>query len=412
MKIEKINIKNFKGIRNFEGEIGGKHVYLVGGNATGKTSFIDAVWCGLTGKNLPPEPTTDGAKKGLIEIDLGDFIARTKITKGRPTRFELENKEYTKESERFIKSPRSYMESRVGILDFDINEFFSKSDAEQVKYFAKVMDSDFSDIDSDIEEIMESRKFDKKKLAEIQTKENYYSKEDAERDYIDVVELSKKIEEEKEKSDNYDRIRRGVGERQNEVAKKEAEIERLKAEIKTLNQEADDGLKWLETEENKPNDELIVKMREDLNNSKAVNEKIREAKEAQEAEKQADEFKKMIQEQTDEIDALKAKKSARISENINIEGLTYDVNEERFLWNGLPFDRKQINTASQLIAGLKIGSMMLNDLKILKVDASLIDKVNFDEVLAWASEQGIELFVELVDREAAQLEIIVHDENE
>lgn len=412
MKIEKINIKNFKGIRNFEGEIGGKHVYLVGGNATGKTSFIDAVWCGLTGKNLPPEPTTDGAKKGLIEIDLGDFIARTKITKGKPTRFELENKEYTKESERFIKSPRSYMESRVGILDFDINEFFSKSDAEQVKYFAKVMDSDFSDIDSDIEEIMESRKFDKKKLAEIQTKENYYSKEDAERDYIDVVELSKKIESEKEKSDTYEKVRRGVGERQNDVSKKEAEIERLKDEIKVLNKEAEDGLKWLELEENKPNDELIVQMRNDLENSKAVNEKIREAKEAQEAEKQADEFKAMIQEQTDEIDALKAKKSARISENINIEGLTYDVNEERFLWNGLPFDRKQINTASQLIAGLKIGSMMLNDLKILKVDASLIDKVNFDEVLFWASEQGIELFVELVDREAAQLEIIVHDENE
>jgi hypothetical protein len=91
--------------------------------------------------------------------------------------------------------------------------------------------------------------------------------------------------------------------------------------------------------------------------------------------------------------------------------LEYSIGEERFLWEGLPFDPKQTNTASQLIAGMKIGSTLLNELKILKIDASLIDKVQFDKVLEWADNEGIELFVELVDREAAKLSIIVDDES-
>jgi hypothetical protein len=123
-------------------------------------------------------------------------------------------------------------------------------------------------------------------------------------------------------------------------------------------------------------------------------------------------MKKSIQEANGEIEKLKVKKAKRISDKINIKGLEYSVNEERFLWNGLPFDPKQINTASQLISGMKIGATMLRDLKILKVDASLIDKVNFDEVLAWADDEGIELFVELVDREAAKLEIIIQNPKE
>lgn len=411
MKIQSINIHNFKGIKSFKGEVGGKHVYLIGGNGTGKTSFIDAVWCGLTGKNLPPEPTHNGAKKGLIELDLGDFIARTKLTKGKPMRFELENKNATDEANKFMKSPRSYLESRIGVINFDVNEFFNKSDAEQVKYFAKMMNVDFSDIDAEIEELMESRKFDKKTLADIRKNQNFYNEEDAAKDYVSVVELSKKIDEETEKSNTYENVKNGVSLREEQIQNKLDTIKDLEAEIAALRSEAKDGYAWLEVEENKPmTDEDILELKQTRDKSEAINERIREAKEAKQADEQADKYEAMIEEATTEIQNYKDQKAQRISEHINIEGLVYDVNEERFLYNGLPFDRKQQNTASQLIAGMKIASMTLKDLKILKIDASLIDKIEFDKVLEWAEQHEIELFVELVDREAGQLEIIVHDE--
>ncbi|MCP4551948.1 MAG: AAA family ATPase [Bacteroidetes bacterium] len=412
MKIESINIKNFKGIRSYEGDIGGKHVYLVGGNEQGKTSFIDAIWLGLSGKNCPPTPITDDGSKGLIEIDLGDFIARTKFKKGRPMHFELENKVFTQESERFIKAPRSYMEKMVGILDFNINDFFAKTDSEQVKYFAKVMGEDFSDIDSEIEEIAESRKFDKKKLKEFEAKNDYFSEEDAAKDLVDVVELSKKIEAETEKAATYQRINDGASERTRVISIKRAEIKQLEEDIEGLQADISAATLWQSDKANQPDEAHLKEMREELANSSKTNETIRKAKEAQTAENEANKLKKAVEIATEEIDELKAKKAKRISDKINIEGLEYSLKNERFLWNGLPFDEKQINTASQLISGMKIGATMLNELKILKVDASLIDKENFDKVLEWADDEGIELFVELVDREAAKLEVIVQDPKE
>jgi predicted ATP-dependent endonuclease of OLD family len=412
MKIQSINIKNFKGIRSYEGDVSGKHVYLVGGNEAGKTSFIDAVWLGLSGKNCPPEPITDGGSKGLIEIDLGDFIARTKFKKGRPMTFELENKTYEEESEKFIKAPRSFMEKKIGILDFNINEFFSKTDSEQVKYFAKIMGEDFSDIDSEIEEIMESRKFDKKKLTEHESKNDYFNDEDANKEPINVVELSKKIEAETYKKSEYDRIFNGASERHKSRQEKEAQIEKLKLEVIELDKQISAAKTWLEDPTNSVDETKLAEMRQELENSAKINEIIRKAKESQTAENAAKKLKTAIEKATDEIEELKAKKAKRISDKINIKGLEYSTKEERFLWNGLPFDPKQINTASQLISGMKIGATMLKDLKILKVDASLIDKVNFDEVLAWADDNEIELFVELVDREATKLEIIVQDPSE
>lgn len=423
MQIENIKIKNFKGIEEADIDVSGKNVYLIGGNGTGKTSFIDAVWCGLTGKNLPTEPVTKGNKKGEVRIDLGEFVAITQFTKGRPAKFILENKEYTKETERFIAAPRAYLNSRVGILDFDINEFFNKSDAEQVKYFCKVSGVDFSDIDVEIEELYESRKFDKKKLAELNTKLTFYKKEDAEKEVIDVIQASKDIAAAKTKRETYLTVEKGVKTREDRIIEIDAQIEALKLErdggidpvtsqpVKGLSVEVKGGKEWLSLDENKGiTDEELLKLESDFENSEKINEAIKEAKEGKATDEEISKVEKAIEIADKDIEKKKTEKAKRISKNITVEGLEYDLEGERFLWNGLPFERSQINTASQLIAGVKIGSMMLKDLKILKIDASLIDKREFDKVLQWSEENKIELFVELVDREAEALQIVI-DEN-
>ena len=410
MKIESISIKNFKGIESIDTKIDGKNVYLIGGNGTGKTSFIDAIWCGLTGKKLPPEPTHKGAKKGVIEINLGDFIARTKFTKGRPARFEIENTIFSEESEMFKKSPRSYLENRIGVINFDVNEFFSKSGSEKVKYFSKMMNIDFSDIDSDIEELYESRKFDKKALSNIRNSQNYYDKQKSEMDYVSVVELSNQIEKEQEKSRQYNRIEQGLEDRERMTEAIDEEIHSLIKKKEKIEEEKKSAMAWLNNDVNIPiSDEDLNELIRKRNASEVINEEIREAKEAKQADEQAEKYEKEIEYATNQIESLKKKKAARISENINIEGLSYDMYQERFLYEGIPFDSSQINTASQLIAGMKIAYMGLKDLKIIKVDASLIDKDEFDKVLEWAEKNEIQLFVELVDREARQLQICVDE---
>ena len=412
MKIESINIKNFKSIEAFKGDARGKNIYLIGGNGTGKSSFIQAVWLGVTGKNLPPKPVTSGAKKGLIEIDLGDYIARTKFTNGKPVVFEVENKLATTETDKFVKAPRSFMEDKIGILNFNIDEFFSKSNNEQLKYFSKIMGADFSDLDTEILENEDSRKFDKKELKTLEATLDYYDKEDLNKEEVNVVELSKKIASEREKDNNYSKVQNGVNERGVDVLDIKNKIADLQGELMIKEREILDGNAWIKDPINTPLDIIAFKSLEDsLDNVSEINKKVALAKVAKKQEEAIEILEKNIEDNNKNIEDLRAKKSKRISELISVDGLSYDTEEERFLYNGLPFDKNQINTAAQLIAGMKIGASTLKDLKILKVDASLIDKNNFEEVLTWAQKEDIELFIELVDREATKLEIVLDADN-
>lgn len=401
MKIQSISVKNFKGIKSLDQEIKGGNVYLIGPNEVNKTSFIDAVWMGLTGKNIPSEPTHNGAKRGSIEIDLGDFIARTKFTKGKPTVFELENKTFEGEGEKFIKAPRTYLQNRIGVLDFDVNDFFNKTDLEKLQYFSKILDADFSGLDADIEEAMDSRKFNKIRLKELNATVQYYDEADAEKELIDIVALSEKIAAEKAKVETWDRIDKGIQDRRKKVNE-------LLEQIKVLEKEISDGGKWLVDPENMalPMEERVA-LGDKLKNANATNDRIKSAKAAKATDKEIEELEKEIDSDTKTIEELRQKKAAKISESITVKDLVYDVDKEAFLYKGLPFEANQINTASQLIAGMEIGQSLLKDLRILKVDASLIDKKNWDKVLLWAAKKDIELFVEIVDREGSTLQINV-----
>jgi hypothetical protein len=415
-QIKRIKIQNFKGLKAFEGEILGKDVYLTGRNASGKTSFIDAVWLALTGKNIPPKPVTTGAKKGVIEVELSDgYIVRTKLAVGKtPVQFEIENLNAVDEKDKFVKAPRTWLNERIGVIDFDVNDFFKMSDAKQVEYFCKITGVDVYEQDQQIEELTDSRKFDKKKLIEFQTQTGFFDPEDAEKDLIDIVSLSSEIsslkESERVKMETWDKVTDGVSTRETTIKALKAEIEAKLSQIESIEVEIKSGYDWLKDENNKPIPNNNLQEKEALfQNSKVINERIALAKTYKEADDRIEKLENAISEATEGITAHKDAKAVIISEKINIEGLSYDVENECFLFNGLPFDRTQINTASQLIAGLKIGASLLNEVRILKIDASLIDKENFAKVQEWSNSEGIELFVELVDREAGALKIEIEE---
>src|SRR5215216_4801960 len=116
MKVENIKIKNYKGIEEADISPEGKHVYLIGKNGSGKTSFIETVFKGLSGKDLPTEPVSKGKKTSEIRIDLGEFVAVTNFTRGKPVKFVLENKNFENKKDQYISSPRAYINSVIGVL--------------------------------------------------------------------------------------------------------------------------------------------------------------------------------------------------------------------------------------------------------------------------------------------------------
>lgn len=409
MKITGINIQRFKKLKSeiLKG-IEGKNVYLIGGNEKGKTSFIEAVWLGLNGKNCPKNPIHENGSKGLIEVEIkeedgSEFIARTKLKRNRPFEFEIENKNFKDKSNQFVRSPRKWLESRIGVIDFDIVSFLQKSNMQQIKYLGKYLNLDVSDIDAEIEEISESRKFDKNALKIAEDKVTYYNKEDAEKDYVSIKDLMTQRDLLSKKRSNMAKTKWGLRTRANR-------IKELYAELHALEIECEKGIKWVEDNEEKtPTRKEFQEAKNAVFNSETINAEIREAKEAKIIDEQVDKLRKQIDEATEEIQEQRELKAKRISEAINIPDLSYDIEEEQLLYKGFPFSTNQINTASQLIIGMRIAHAMLKDLKILKIDASLIDKDNFDEVLAWSEENGISLFVELVDRENSQLKIVTDE---
>lgn len=422
--IYSLKIENFKNIESFEGDIMGKNVYLIGGNNKGKTSFIQAVFCGLTGKDVPPDAVMKGKREGQVTIDLGEIIATTTFKKAKPIQLELKHKETGEK----IASPRTYLNSLVGIIDFDVNEFFAKSAAEQVKYFAKICpDMDTSEVDGQIEEVMESRKFDKKKLLEAESHVVFWKKDDAEKEPIDLAAAYARIAQEEEKGRVYVEGQRALNEIELSISTGHDTIMSvvfdlhgwIEEEINVQGPNRLGGLflkaenirSWLHDPANVPlTPEQMEVLRKEIADADIINAAVTAARTGKAADEAVKVLKEAVKVADKELDDLRLQKAKIISDNINIDGLTYDVEQESFLWDGFPFDSTQINTASQLIAGLKIASMMLKEVRILRLDASLVDNAELKKVKEWADLYNIALFIERVDMAGGDLQIVI-DEN-
>ncbi len=116
MKVENITIKNFKAILSESLEINGNNVYVFGKNAVGKSSFIDAIFKIISGKDLPAKPTTAGEDRGYVKIDIGKYILNaTYNSKNEKISLAIESKEGAT-----YKSPRTMLDELAGVIDFNI----------------------------------------------------------------------------------------------------------------------------------------------------------------------------------------------------------------------------------------------------------------------------------------------------
>jgi DNA repair exonuclease SbcCD ATPase subunit len=399
MKVENVKIKNFKGIPSLEVAVEGKNVFAIGRNGVGKTSFLDAIWYALTGDNLPTEPTTGGAKNGTVEVDLGQYVAKVKFSNSKPSTFEL----IAKETGEAMAAPRSYLNERIGIINFDINKFFEKSGLEQVNYLSKLMKVDLSSVEGEIEEATEQRKLIKRDVTRLKSLVGFYDATLADKEVVDIAVLSNQISTEQAKVSDRRQVEGGI-------SNAKGQIESLRAQLQVLEGKVANAEQWLKLPENASmSDEDFETLRKTLTDASVTNKLIEEAKTMKKHEAELEAAEMNVEALTNSIEDLRRDKSKQLKEALNVQGLEYDVAGEQFLFEGLPFAKNQINTAAQIIAGLRIGASLLKDLKILRLDGSLIDDINMSEIKSFAAAEGIELFIELVDRSAAGLTIHVED---
>lgn len=393
MKVESIKIKNFKAISDERLEIGGNNVYVLGKNGVGKSSFLDAIFKIISGKDLPTKLTNKDAKNGFVEIDLGELLVRATFNeKNEKVSLAIENKEGAE-----YKSPRTMLDNLAGVVDFDINSFFNLTPKKQVDFIKQLSGIDFSDLDERYKEHFQERTYINKCVKELEAKLVPFDKNNLEPTPIkDIQEKIKLATEENNKIT-------GTKARFDERAKK---IQALKTQLEEEEGIQKQAKEWLAKNEVKNLEELNAQLNKIIEDNK-------EAEKNKVALKNKEEYDQKTKEQEELnniLQSIEETKKRIISESkICVPGLTFD--EDQIYYNGLPFERSQLNTAQQIIVGLQINLALLKDIKIARFDGSLLDNDNIKIVEEWAKENDLQLFVEFVDRNTESLKIEIKEES-
>lgn len=406
-KVQGITIRNFKNIMSEKIQINGNNVYVLGRNQFGKTTFLDAIFKPLSGKNMPPEPVTQGQKSGSIEIDMGEFLVVAKFnSKGQKVAVEVQTKEGAT-----YPSPRKMLDDLCGVIDFDLSAFFRKSAKEQVDFIKQLADVDFSDLDDEYKKLYDERTYVNKQVKELEVQAQAFDKDNI--TPVDISEETKKLNEKREYNESYDNAKRFFEEKrlrmqsiQNEISELEKRAAQLREEYQSIEIDYDTTFSWLNDPANAPfdisaeNAALLAKIEQ----NKVIEANIKN-KEYYDILCQRLELQKSINTRMEDIETIKRNTIAEA--NLPVPGLSFNDNE--LTYNGLPFSAAQLNTATQIIIGLQINLWLLKDVKIARFEGSLIDDENMEYILDWAEKNDLQLFVEIVDRTAEKLKIEVKE---
>lgn len=385
-RIQEVLIQNFKGIDQAKVDLNGKHVYLVAKNGAGKTSFIDAAF----GNVKTSKPLKDGARKGLVSITIDDYICEFTFTeKNQKPKLNIFDR-----SGRVQKAPATLFEKLFGIQNFNIDDFLSQSSSKQVDFIKEIIGIDWTDIDNKYKSLYEERKFLNRKIKEQDAKISSipFMKDTSVKDTDALIKF---IDEAKDKNSEIQRISDGVKSREDEISELEEKLANLRKQV-------EDGNKWLnsnnpiDTEEKENELKEAIKHNQDVALFQQYEEDRKKGKEDIEAVDK-------IQEEMDKIQELKKQQLSECE--MPVKGLTFD--DDKLYLDGLPFESSQINMARRIIAGLEIQYALRGEVSIARLEGSLLDKDSMQEVIEWADEKGIQLFVEKVDFDGEELKIEV-----
>jgi DNA repair exonuclease SbcCD ATPase subunit len=81
------------------------------------------------------------------------------------------------------------------------------------------------------------------------------------------------------------------------------------------------------------------------------------------------------------------------------------LSEDEILYNGLPLERKQINTAGLARLALKLVMKSKPKLSSVRFDASFMDTKTFKEVMEEINNSDFQAFIEMVDKDSSEVKI-------
>ena len=436
MKIQKIEVKNFKAISEQSIDLNGCSAIVTAGNNRGKSSMLSGLIDRFRSE-IPDIIVKEGEEKGYNVIHLTDG-----------SRIEWK---FTQKTESFHFVTKDGLTMKTGVLKqlsekyfgkkFDVDKFIQSSPAEQIKSMQKIVGIDLSEIDEKIT-IASSKRRDAKK--ELDTVINSRKEMPLEVKEIDVSEIHNELQQAR---------------KQNQCVKEDYDImcEQMKSDIDRFNSKQDHII----NQKKELNDVISVVKEQlescglidyiDLNPGyKAINDmpkpeekKLYVApeepeyidttaieKRLQEAndhnvkhalyKKELDDYNSWVEagtEKRDKYNALDSEVKDYQAEKVKIISEAsipddFDINDGELKYKGYPLSNSQISSSMKYIAALKLGSLVSGAVRTMHFDASFLDNNSLSEVQEWAAKEGLQLLIERPDYDGGEISYQLMEDSE
>lgn len=423
MKVKKIEVTNFKNIEKVDLNLNGKSVYVTGPNGAGKSSFIQTVFTTLGADKTPLKVIKEGENKARVRVVIAneekEIIVEKVFTASNP-----EGKLSVKSpSGEVYSKPATFIEELIGSVNFDMERFLTlKNHKEMVKFL-----KDFLKINTD--EIDERYKAAYDERTILNREHKNLSGQLLAFQNVNDVDLPDRYELDKE-IDKYNRAKDSIEDLNNRITKGkmlieqshstraslEAEKRELEAKLANVNTLIEDETKkcalYIQTLEEY--DSTLKHVKENFSH---IPDPIDAINSYNELQKQKDEYNRKVELQKlvdaaydkcldadQKVKAIEEERKA-VFDGCGIAGLT--IKEDEIMLGELPLSREQINTAGLAELAVDIILAVNPKLKIVKFDATPMDKNTYSRVLEKINAAGFQCFIEDVEKDGKELTIEV-----
>lgn len=420
MKIQKIEVRNFKAVEKNVATFDGCSALVTAGNNVGKTSILRGLIDRFRGEK-PDLILKEGTLKGFNTMELTDGS--------------LIEWKFTEKTESFAFTTPDGIKQTTGVLSaigeryfglkFDIDKFLRSPNKAQTKELQRLVGLDFTLLDARY-----TRAYDNRTDAnrEVKRLKLITIIEPIEIDKPDLEIIKKELSDAKisnttlkEKWDADNKIhQQGVNDFNSEQDLRKADIDEAVSSMATL--ESLNGGIFIEcidfSAAKKIQEELPAVEEKKVLTNLAEPQYIDVDLIQEKIDKQADKvlefnnysnkletYNKHISDSNAAIelqancntvvDEIDAEKQALI-QGADIPN-DFKITEEGLLYKGLPLTDNQISSSAKYIAALKLGSLVLGRIRTMHFDASTLDKNSLSEIQEWASDNNLQLLIERPD---------------
>jgi predicted ATP-dependent endonuclease of OLD family len=431
LKLISAEITNFKNISHKKVDFEGKSIVVIGRNEAGKSSLLQAIMSPVNSKVIPEKPIKKGEEKASIELEIGGVLNDEKVKYNIAMYFSQEHQKgkliLSTPDEVDKKVSSKAISELLGHIGFDIMDFIRLGQTrdgkvsvpgvrEQIEILKNLMPieavKELFKLDKEKQEVYDSRADVNKDIKHQKSMldGNEYSQEDIEKysKKIDVEPLKSKMMSISEDIEKHTGVSSRLDANKHKSISLEAEIATLQNKLDQAKKEkADVDIKVKSAEEwlskNKKPD--ITELSKELQEANEHNEICDEVSKLEDAHKKLRSTEKKSKEMTSRLKEIEAEKKDVFSKNpLPVKDLSFD--DDTITYKGLPLNDKQINTASLIGIGCRIGMAMNPKLRLMVIkDGSLLDKKILKHILTICDKEGYQLLIEMVDQDGGDLSV-------